>query len=211
VKVVAVIPAYNEEKTIGPVVSTIVRVPLVDEVVVVSDGSRDGTACVASRAGARVLELSTNHGKGGAMKAGVENAKADVVLFLDADLVGLTESHVIDLLTPVIEGEADMTLGLFKSGRSATDLAQTLAPYLSGQRAVRADVLRRVAEIDVARFGVELALTRFAGDNHLRVREVPLRGMTHLMKEEKLGFSRGFLARMRMYWDIVRAFLAERG
>ncbi|MGE5484258.1 MAG: glycosyltransferase family 2 protein [Ignavibacteriales bacterium] len=210
-RIVAVVPAYNEEKTVGRVVETVRRVPLVDEVIVVSDGSEDGTARVARQAGAVVIDLDDNVGKGGAMKAGVKGAAADIILFLDADLIGLTESHVTDLLTPVLGDEADMTLGVFKSGRAATDLAQALAPHLSGQRAVRADVLSRVPEIEVARFGVELALTRFASENRIRVKEVPLPGMTHIMKEEKMGFSRGFFARMRMYWDIVRAFMSERG
>ncbi len=210
-RVVAVIPAYNEEKTVGQVVSTLKRVPVIEDVLVVSDGSEDGTASVARKAGARVIELKENVGKGGAMKAGVKSAAADIVLFLDADLVGLTESHVMDLLNPVIEGEADMSIGLFESGRPVTDIAQVVAPHLSGQRAVRGDVLAQVPELEVARFGVELALTRFVRRSQIRMKEVPLKGMTHVMKEEKFGFSRGFIARMRMYWDIVRAFTAGRG
>jgi hypothetical protein len=58
--------------------------------------------------------------------------------------------------------------------------------------------------MDVARFGVEVALTRHVRDRGYRVEQVPLAGLTHRMKEEKLGLGKGFLARLRMYWEIVK-------
>jgi glycosyltransferase involved in cell wall biosynthesis len=210
VRVVAVIPAYNEEKTVAGVVLAVRSAGLVDEVIVVSDGSEDRTAATARDAGARVIELQENVGKGGAMKAGVDSAAADVVLFLDADLIGITGRHVTSLLRPVLEGRADMTIGVFEGGRPLTHIAQAIAPHLSGQRAVTAEALNRVSELDVARFGVETALTRVAKRSKLRVEEVPLKGVTHLMKEEKMGLSKGFVARVRMYWDIVRALVSGR-
>ncbi|MDB4897755.1 MAG: glycosyltransferase involved in cell wall biosis, partial [Firmicutes bacterium] len=162
-KVAAVIPAYNEELTIGDVVSTLRQCELIDEVLVVSDASEDQTATIASAAGARVLEHESNQGKAGAMKTGFEATDANVVLFLDADLTGLTPAHVKLLLLPVVRGEADMTVGVFDDGRRATDLAQLVAPYLSGQRAVRreimADMFRHSPDADVSRFGIEVALT----------------------------------------------------
>src|SRR5690606_29191289 len=73
-RVAAVIPAYNEEATIGAVIDAVRQVPGIDEVIVVSDGSDDGTAEVARRHGAFVVELDANVGKGGALKAGVQRA-----------------------------------------------------------------------------------------------------------------------------------------
>jgi hypothetical protein len=86
----------------------------------------------------------------------------------------------------------------------ATDLAQAVAPFLSGQRAVRREILDEIGDMDITRFGIEVALTRHVRAKNYRVENVVLSGLTHRMKEEKLGFARGLMARLRMYWEIVR-------
>lgn len=178
---------------------------VIDEIIVVSDGSQDGTARVArTYPRVKVIELERNVGKGGAMMAGVRHTDADVILFLDADLIGLRRSHVKALLDPVLNGEAEMTLGVFDEGRLATDLAQRLAPQLSGQRAVRRELLDRVPGLDSVGFGVEMALTRYADRHGVKVVRVPLRNVAQVMKEEKAGLWRGLRARARMYWEIIK-------
>jgi len=205
VKVAAVVPAYNEAANIARVLRVAVRSPVIDEVVVVCDGCEDNTAAVARRYPVKVVELRQNVGKGGAMMAGVRETEAPVILFLDADLVGLRYTHIRDLVEPVRRGDADMTVGVFDQGRLATDLAQRLAPFLSGQRAVRRTVLEDIPELEQSRFGVEVALSRYAEKQRLRVVKVPLPGLAQVMKEEKAGLWRGFRARMRMYWEILKS------
>ncbi len=202
--VMAIIPAYNEEKTIGEVLAVLKEVSLVKKIIVVSDGSTDNTVQVARSYDVEVVELRENRGKGGALKAGLDSVKADVVLFLDADLLGLTPTHVYNLLQPVTSNEADMTIGIFEKGRIATDLAQKMAPYLSGQRALKFFLLEQISDLDVARFGVEVALNRFMESSKITVKEVILRDMSHVMKEEKLGVWKGMAARMKMYWEIIK-------
>jgi polyisoprenyl-phosphate glycosyltransferase len=212
-KIDAVVPAYNEAETIGEVVATLKRVEFIDEVLVVSDGSSDETGWEARRAGARVIEHTENLGKAAAMKTGYQASTADVILFLDADLLGLSEFHVRALVLPVIRGEADMTIGIFDEGRLTTDLAQLVAPYLSGQRAVRREILDEMFQVepdaDVSRFGIEVALTRHVRTRSYRVLEVPLEEMSHRMKEEKLGLVKGVAARLKMYYEILK--YAQRG
>lgn len=203
-KVAAIIPAYNEEHTIGEVVSVVKKLPLISEVIVVSDGSRDNTVIRAREAGARVLELTSNQGKGGAMMWGFQNTDAEVILFLDADLLGLQPFHVLNLLAPVLSGEAQMTIGIFGHGRLATDMAQFIAPYLSGQRVVRRTLLEQISNLAMVRFGVEVALTKFAKIEGISIVEVELSDMSHIMKEEKLGLIKGLSARMKMYWEIAK-------
>lgn len=202
--VTAIIPAYNEEQTIGNVIDCVKHVDKVKKIIVVSDGSTDGTADIARASGVDVIELAENVGKGGAIKAGVNECGTEAILFLDADLIGLREQHVIDLIEPVIENEADMTIGIFKNGRMVTDLAQKVTPYLSGQRAIKKSVIDRIPNIDITRYGVEVALTKYVEKFSIRVKEVPLADMTHVTKEEKLGLIRGMHARLKMYWDIVK-------
>ncbi len=209
-RTVVVIPAYNEIATVGEVVRVARSCSGVSEVVVVDDGSTDATALAATSAGARVVVMPQNQGKGAAMWAGVREAgNAEVILFLDADLIGLTVEHVRALLDPVISGQAEMTIGIFKIGRFSTDLAQVVAPYLSGQRAIRRRLLESMPDLEISRFGVEVALTRYARRSGIRVLDVMLPGASHRMKEEKLGLVQGFLARMKMYWEIIK--YAQRG
>lgn len=210
-KTIAIIPAFNEEKTIGSIIETLKEVPQVSDIVVVSDASTDSTGEVAASLGAKVIELAENRGKGGAMKAGLDCTRAEIILFLDADLIGLNREHVYKLLNPVLYGRADMTIGVFESGRFSTDLAQKVAPYLSGQRAVKRSIFEGISGIDMSRFGVEVALTRYIESSDVRVEKVFLEDMSHVMKEEKLGVLKGLAARVKMYWEIVKFLFAKEG
>ncbi|MCX7923898.1 MAG: glycosyltransferase family 2 protein [Clostridia bacterium] len=200
----AIVPAYNEGRTIAGVLKTLKDIEVINEIVVVSDGSKDNTADVAESFGVKVIRHAKNRGKGSAIKTGLENSSGDIILMLDADLIGLTSNHVNELLKPVIENEADMTVGIFSRGRFSTDLAQFIAPNLSGQRAVKKWVMNKINDLDTAGYGIEVALTRYAEKEGIRVVDVELRDITHVMKEEKFGFVRGFFERMKMYRDILR-------
>lgn len=207
-RVAAVIPAFNEEETIADVVSVCVRVPEIEETIVVDDGSTDETAARAKAAGARVISHAENRGKAAAMKTGFEATTAPVLLFLDADLIGLQPDHLQDLLRPVLAGEADMTVGVFGDGRVATDLAQMVAPYLSGQRAIVRSVLagmfQQEPDAEQVRFGIEVAITKYVRSHGCRVVEVVLEEMTHRMKEEKFALMKGAAARLKMYYEILK-------
>lgn len=110
-KVVAVIPAYNEATMVGGVVKA--TLPFVDAVVVVDDGSRDETGMEAERAGARVVRHSLNRGLGASLSTGIQaalRAGADCVVTLDAD--GQHDSSEIPkLVRPIQNGLADVVLG----------------------------------------------------------------------------------------------------
>jgi glycosyltransferase involved in cell wall biosynthesis len=203
-KTTAIIAAYNEEKTIGPILDVLKESPIIDQIVVVSDGSTDKTVEIARNKGAEVVELLHNVGKGGALYHGLEYIRSDIVLLLDADLIGLTSRHIEALVGPVMKGEADIAIGVFEEGRLATDLAQKIAPFLSGQRAIKTDILQNIPDMEVTRYGVEVAINRYVRKNGVRVKLVKLPGLTHVMKEEKLGLVKGLRERVRMYWEIFK-------
>lgn len=207
-KVAAIVPAYNERERISDVLQAIKQAKTIDEIVVVSDGSTDGTyELVSADNTIRAIQLKTNQGKGGAMLAGAQNTDADIILFLDADLIGMDGEKIDSIVRPVAENQADMAIGIFKGGRGATDLAQFLTPYISGQRAMQREVFLSIPSLDGVRSGVEIAITKYFRSRRLRVERVELAGCTHCMKEEKLGYCRGFIARMKMYFDIGKIML----
>ncbi|HZQ27830.1 MAG TPA: glucosyl-3-phosphoglycerate synthase [Acidimicrobiales bacterium] len=97
-----VVPARDEAPTVGRVVQVATALTdVVDEVIVVDDGSADDTAAVAAAAGARVLS-KPGEGKGQAMRAGLDAANGDIVVFLDADLRQLGPGFVLGLLGPLL-------------------------------------------------------------------------------------------------------------
>ncbi|MCS6902754.1 MAG: glycosyltransferase family 2 protein [Candidatus Bipolaricaulota bacterium] len=206
VRVSAIIPAYNEAERIAAVLEPLKRVPAVRQVIVVDDGSTDGTAHVARRHGVQVISLPVNQGKAAALDAGVRHARYDTVLFLDADLVGLRPDHIQRMLEAYVTHEYDMVVGVFRHGRFNTDFAQVVAPYLSGQRVLRKSLWKRLrSKVQRLDFGVEIALTKLALKEGWVQGTVELDGVTHVMKEEKRGLSRGLVSRFKMYSDYVRS------
>lgn len=198
------IPAYDEERTVARVVAT-ARAAGLGQVVVVDDGSRDATAARARAAGADVLRLEHNGGKGGAVVAGARATLARVLVLLDADLTGLQPAHLRALAAPVLDDRADMTRGVFTGGRFRTATAQRLTPQLNGQRAVLRERLLALPALEASRFGLETILTEAARRQGWRRLDVPMRGVSQVMKEEKRGVWRGVWTRLAMYRDILRA------
>lgn len=205
---VVVIPAYEEQGTVASVVQVAIAAAI-GPVVVVDDGSRDGTEAAARAAGAEVLRLEANVGKGGALAAAADARSEAVVVLLDADLTGLTADHVRALAAPVRDGAVDMTRGVFDGGRWMTTVAQHMAPLLNGQRAIRRELLRSVAGLAESRYGVEVAITEQARRDRWRTRDVSLRGVSQVMKEEKRGWWRGQKVRWTMYGEILRQALRQ--
>ncbi len=204
-KVSAVVPAYNEAVRIGAVLQPLIDCSLVDEVIVVDDGSDDGTADVARKFGVKVISLPENRGKAAALDAGVNAARYDTLLFLDADLVGLRPEHIDRLINAYARGEADMVVGVFSDGRVNTDLAQKINPFASGQRVISRSLWEKAtAKVDEMDYGIEIALSKLAVKEGWRKEKVKLDGVTHVLKEKKRGLSKGIKERFKMYGDMIK-------
>lgn len=211
------IPAYNEAGRIGETVKAARGLTGVSEVIVIDDGSADGTAEEARAAGAdRVVQMPVNSGKGAALAAGIKVTDAEVLLLLDGDL-GASAAAASALLDPVIAGHADMTIAVLPRTRKsggfglAVGLARwgirkftgrTMQAPISGQRALRKEIIERLGRLDSG-FGVEVGLTIDAIRMGYRVEEVPVE-LSHRSTGRDIG---GFLHRGRQFIDIARALM----
>ena len=223
--VAVVIPARNEADRIRQTVAAAAGIPGVGLVVVVDDGSLDGTGAVARRAGAVVLRHTRNRGKGAAMESGAEGVRLldegpeRHLLFLDADLAE-TAAEAGPLIEPVRRGEADMTIAVFAStvklgghglvvGLSGAGIRRAVgwqpAQPLNGQRCLTRAAFE--AARPLARgWGVETALTIDLLRQGFRVTEVEVE-LAHRATGTGL---RAQLHRAHQLADVARALAVRR-
>ncbi len=208
--VAAIVPAYNEEKTIADVVSALRASPLITEIIVISDGSSDKTAERARDAGATLVhELPLRAGKGKAVQHGVAHTDAPVLFFCDADLIGLTVQHIRTILDPVLYGEKGMCVGLRDRGRWMARIQPHL-PLIGGERALQRSILERIPDKYLQGFMIEAALNFSCRRRGIRYGGVQLYGLSIRRKMQKVGFKRGLVEYVGMFKQVAWAYLAVR-
>lgn len=219
-----VIPAYNEAKTIRPVISSLPDTigGLTVEPIVVSDGSGDDTARRASIKGAVVVEHHLNQGQGGALKTGFEIARqndADIVVTMDAD--GQHPADELErLVRPIIDDEADYVMG---SRYRGTDLSGNgftretgikvftriinfltkadITDCTNGYRAIRGSELEKLT-LTKERFSAPELIIE-ARKHGLRLKEIPItieERQAGLTKKPKLGYAVGLTRTILTTW-----------
>ena len=184
-----IIPALNESPTISSVVRFALAAPQVTEVLVVDDGSIDGTPDLALAAGARVI-TSRLLGKGASMRDGLRIAKNDVLVYLDGDLSGLHADMIQRVTAPLLSGQADFVKACFtrEAGRvttlTARPLLQTFFPELNhiaqplgGIIAARRKLLERLHFEDD--YGVDVGLLLDATRLGARIEQVDIGHIEH--------------------------------
>ena len=197
-KLLIIVPAYNEEKTIGRVLDQLKNLKIKDiqqEIIVINDGSQDGTISQALKRNVTVLTHIINRGLGGALGTGLEyarKAKADIVVTFDAD----GQHNFRDLnkiIEPVIKKQADVVIGsrMLKSrgmpmDRKIINYLANLINYIlwsvwvtdtqSGLRAFSKNALSKI-RIKMNRMEVSSEFLREIKRHKLTVSEVPIRAI----------------------------------
>ena len=185
------IPAYNEERTIGEVLDRIESLGLDKQVIVIDDGSRDRTAEIAEQHGATVIRQA-NGGKGAALRAGIPLIDGDIAVIQDADME-YDPIEVPNLIRPIEDGVADVVYGSRLSGGkpqraylfwhlvgnrflslvTGVLFNTTISDMETGYKAFRADVLKSL-DLKQSGFGIEPEITGKICKRNLRIYELPI-------------------------------------
>jgi glycosyltransferase involved in cell wall biosynthesis len=209
-KISCIICAYNEERQIGHVLEVTLAHPLIDEVIVINDASTDKTREIIfeyerSFSGRlRAHHYETNKGKSAALAFAVAQAHHELILFLDADLVGLTQEALTELIAPVIKEEADMSMSIRKN--SFKTYKRLGIDPVSGERLYKKElIVPHLATIAaLPGFAVETFINELAIQKGLRVRAVYWPHTSHLRKKDKYGFWRGMWGDWRTAYAILK-------
>ena len=188
-KISCVIPAFNEESTIIDVIKNVKKVKVINEIIVVDDGSTDNTYKNAKSEGIRVIKHAQNKGKGAAIKTGIAHSHGDIILFLDADLYSISPKKVASILQPLENDEADFVKTSFTRARGrVTELVvkpffSVIFPFikfnqpLSGQFAIKRDLLKELKIDD--KWGVDIQILLQLVKKGVRILEVDIGKLKH--------------------------------
>jgi glycosyltransferase involved in cell wall biosynthesis len=219
--VTVIIPALNEEESIGQVLSEI-PAAIVDEVIVVDGGSTDRTVSIAEASGATVIH-EPRRGYGRACATGVDAAQGEVVVFVDAD--GADDpTEIPELVAPVLAGQAEMALGSRLAGQVESGSMQWYKWFgnwlsaglirilyglpLTDLSPFRAVVRQRLLNLDMREmtYGWPTEMLVKAARRRWRVVEMPARYRPRLGGQSKISgtFKGTVLATYYILWSIVR-------
>lgn len=227
VKLSVIMPVYDEVETVLEIIKRVKEVPFDKEIIVVDDGSTDGTRELLERSGAgiKVFFHEANCGKGAAIRTALPHITGDIVIIQDADLE-YDPSEYPRLTAPILEGRADVVYGsrflggphrvLFFWHAVGNKLITALSNMLSdlslsdmetGYKVIRAEVFKRIT-IESNRFGFEPEITAKLAKMGCRIYEIPISYWGRNYSEgKKISWKDGIAA---IYW-IIKYNLFRRG
>lgn len=219
-QVLIVVPVYNEADRITDTIKGLKEIELIDEILIVNDGSTDKTGEIIEELDVSIITLQKNKGKGFAMRKAIEEREYDYIGFVDGDL-GLTSVEVEKLIYPVITGEVDFTIAKFPESTVNTKTKggfgfvkglakkgvycytkKEIDTSLSGQRVYKKEIMKYMKYIP-DRYGIEVAMTIQALENGFTFKEVPV-NMTHRYSDRSL---KGFRHRGKQFLDILKTLI----
>lgn len=184
--IAAIVPVFDEEKNIEYMIKFLLKNPFFDEIICVNDGSTDKSLSILKKYQnkIKIINLKRNCGKGYALAEGIKNANADITVFLDADLINLTEKHIKSLLSPILSGEKRAVLGYGTPSKNHFFSTRSFVKSITGQRAYyKKDLIPHLKQMRKTRYGVEIFLSGLFKKHEIKM--VPFVKLTHIWKHKK--------------------------
>lgn len=205
-KVTAVVPVYNEERTIGNVLETLNSSSKIDKIVVINAGSTDNTPKIIKKFRSkkvRTITLKSPIGKGGTVKKATRCVDSDIVFMCDADLHGLKEENIKQILEPVETGKAGMCIGIRKNPIIGGYFIDRMI-LTGGERAILANIFKKAIKNPLIEgWGIESVLNYYCKKDKYKITTVNMEGVTHTLRSRKKNWF-SFLDEIR---DVIKVRL----
>lgn len=198
-----VVPVYNEADRVLKVLAALKNHPLIDEVIVVNDGSTDDSGEVLRKAdGINLISYKKNRGKSYAIMLGIKRAKHDLILTVDSDLQGLEAEDISALIEPVLRGESNVAMTLRKNSLGIFRLFGL--DFVSGERIFYKNLIKNIDDLaKLSSFGLEVFLNQLIIENKMPIKVVKWEDVVTPRKARKFGFWEGTKGDLKMVKQIV--------
>jgi len=188
--ITAVVPVHNEKSTLAQVLSSLQNSSLFDEIIVINDGSTDGSHNVALNYNVRLINLKRNYGKSLAVKKVCKGLNTDIIFFCDADLIGLNKEIIKKILSPVLNKEAGMSIGLRNVG--FFNSFYKIALLVSGERAILNSHFQEIIKSKYfTHYGMESVMNEYCKLHNIKIKS-EIFNYTQTFQTKKIGVFSGF-------------------
>ena len=208
-KVSCIIPAYNEEKSIVTTLNTIT--PLLNwdlfEIIIINDCSNDQTQDILNsypvQKNLHLIHNTNNLGKSTTVSRGIELAKGDYILLLDADLLHLTKQNIIDLIAPIKSWKSGSSIAFIKNSRPLRPFKKI--DYCNGQRVIPATLLKQnIWKIsNLLWYGLEIFLNQLLIQNKISLASVHRDNVENDFHQNKDGLIKGRIKNLKIWRHIL--------
>ncbi len=206
------IPAYNEGRNIGRVLEVVCKLSLLDEIIVLDDGSSDDTAAVVSRyqqktKALKILASAVNCGKTATIRRGVQACRGDLVVIIDSDLINLTPHNVGELVAAITDQACDLAILDRAGDRKAIWGWTNCARFFGGERAFRKRDFLQIEFSERGGFLLEIIMNLYFIRSRKKIKTIFCDNLFTVHDYHKRGLWQG----VQHYWQISRDILAVSG
>ena len=207
-KVSCIMPAYNEAQRIGQVLDVVYKHPLLDEIIVIDDGSTDDTKKIVEKfKDVKLISNIKNSGKSISVYNGIKEAKNPFIFLLDTDLIGLTAENITALINPVLSGETEISISVRRISAFWDKFYKIYGmDFFSGERVIPVKILDKyLHEIPkLPGFGLETFFNKIIAKHNYPIKVVFWDNVRSPLKYKKRGAIQGFIGDFLMVRNILK-------
>lgn len=201
-KVSCIIPAYNEEDRISNILNIVGNHNLIDEIIVIDDGSIDNTKNIVKKfKEIKLITNKKNKGKTFSIKEGLNKSKNKIILILDADLKNLDKKNISQLILPILNKKVDVSIALMKNPLIFRIIG---IDFASGQRVFNKKIIPIQKLKDVENYGFECFMNKVIIENKYKIKIIDWSNVKSTKKSEKLGYIEAVKGYFLMWYQMTK-------
>ncbi len=192
-KITAILPIFNEEKTVANVLTVLLKSGQFNEIIVIDDASTDNSLNIVKSFQSdklKIIHLEKNLGKSGAVKIAVKNLQTDILFFCDGDLRNFTNQHIDQLLEPLKADKYLMTVGIRDRGFIHNEFVKRFGPLITGERAMPYEIFKKIMDSPfnnrlMEGYNMEIILNNYCKKYNIPIIRMVSKGISQTMKPYK--------------------------